>query len=135
VHQELLTGLERGKTHLEPVIQAITEQEIEVLALSPDEEQLTQDHPRKLNTGERQAIALAQMRKATLLCNDKRAIRYCQQLGISTVNLANILRLLWIRQLMSKSDVRAVIAKMEQVENLTLTSAQRMEIFAPHRRT
>ena len=68
-----------------------------------------------------------------LLSNDKRALRYCQQQSIRTVNLVGILRLLWVRHIMSQDEVRILIPKMEQVENLVLTQAQRTEIFAPRR--
>jgi predicted nucleic acid-binding protein len=65
VHQELQAGLERGKTYLEPVIQAIKTRHIEVVPLPSEEEQLTLSSPLKLNVGERQAIALAQICKAS----------------------------------------------------------------------
>jgi len=135
VHQELQAGLDRGKTYLEPVIQAIMSRHIEVVPVSSEEEQLPLRYPHKLNVGERQAIALAQICKATLLCNDRRATHYCEQQGIRVVNLVSILRLLWVRRLMSQDSVRVLIEKMEQVENLMLTQAQRTEIFAPRRRT
>jgi hypothetical protein len=71
---------------------------------------------------------------AILLSNDKRALRYCEQQSLRTMNLVGILRLLWVRQILSQDEVRTVITKMEQVENLVLVPAQRTEIFAPRRR-
>src|SRR5438067_6430404 len=91
VRDELQMGLDRGRAYLEPIFPAITAQHIDVIPLSPDEEQFMRDYPRHLNLGERQAIALAQTRSAVLLSNDKRALRYCQQRGIRTVNLVGIL--------------------------------------------
>lgn len=135
VHQELQAGLDRGKVYIEPVVQAIMTRQIEVVPLPSEEEQFAMSYPRKLNVGERQAIALAQICKATLLCNDRRATRYCEQQGIRVVNLVSIPRLLWVRRLMSQDSVRVLIERMEQEENLTLTQAQRAEIFAPPRRT
>jgi predicted nucleic acid-binding protein len=135
VHQELQVGLERSKTYLAPVIQAIVAQQIVVIPLSANEEQLMEHHPHKLNIGERQAIALAQTRQAILLSNDKRATRYCQQNAIRVLNLPDILRLLWVRRIASQDDVRTLIVKMEQVENLMLTETQRREIFAPRAHT
>ena len=133
VRDELQVGLDKGRTYLEPIFRAITAQQIDVVPLSPEEEQLMQAYPHRLNFGERQAIALAQTRNAILLSNDKRALRYCQQQSIRTVNLVGILRLLWVRHIMSQDEVRILIPKMEQVENLVLTQAQRTEIFAPRR--
>ena len=135
VRDELQMGLDKGRTYLEPIFRALTTQQIGVMPLSPEEEQLTQAYPERLNLGERQAIALARTRNAVLLSNDTRALRYCQQQNIHTMNLVGILRLLWVRQILSQDEVRTLITKMEQVENLVLVSAQRAEIFAPRRRT
>lgn len=133
VRDELQVGLDKGKTYLEPIFRAAITQQIDVVPLSPDEEQAMQNYPLRLNLGERQAIALAQTRNAILLSNDRRALRYCQEQHLRTLNLIGILRLCWIRQIMSQDDVRTLIAKMEQVENLVLTPAQRTEIFALRR--
>lgn len=133
VCDELQVGRERGRTYLESIFQAIVAQQIVVVPLSPDEERLIQNYPRKLNLGERQAIALTQTRNAVLLSNDKHALRYCHQQSLRTVNLMDILRFLWTRNILSQNEVRSLIAKMEQVENLTLTQVQRTELFAPHR--
>ena len=80
------------------------------------------------------AIALAQTRRAMLLSNDKRAVRYCQQQNIRVVTLVDILRLLWMRRVVSQDEVRTIIEKMQFVENLTLTPAQWAVVFAPFRR-
>ncbi len=129
VRDELQVGLDKGRIYLEPIFCAITAQHIAVVSLSPDEEQSMHAYPQQLNLGERQAIALAQTRNAVLLSNDRRALRYCQQQNIRTVNLIGILRLLWVRQIVSQDEVQTLMTKMEQVENLVLTPAQRTEIF------
>jgi predicted nucleic acid-binding protein len=134
VQDELQVGLDKGRNYLEPIFRAITAHQIEILSLSSDEEQSLQSYPQRLNLGERQAIALAQTRNAVLLSNDKRALRYCQQQHLRTVDLVGILRLLWVRQIMSQDEVRTLMTKMEQVENLVLTPAQQQAIFAPPRR-
>ena len=134
VRDELQVGLDKGRIYLEPIFNAITAQQIDVIPLSSAEEQSIQSYPRRLNLGERQAIALVQTRNAVLLSNDKRALRYCQQQHLRVVDLVGILRLLWVRQIMSQDEVQTLMTKMEQVENLVLTSAQKQAIFAPRRR-
>jgi predicted nucleic acid-binding protein len=94
VRQELQEGLDRGKTYLQPVIQAIAAQEIEVISLSAEEELRTFLYPANLDAGEREAIALAQTRNALLLSNDGDAIRYGKQRKLKVVSLPNLLRLL-----------------------------------------
>lgn len=130
VQQELQMGMDMGEKHLDPILQAIAAKQIEVLSLSAEEEALTYSFPLNLNEGERQAIAISQMRKATLLCNDKQAIRYCQQRRITVLNLVDLLRRLWVKQVRTPDEVRMMIEKMEETEGLALTPRQVDEIFA-----
>lgn len=131
VERELQAGFATGKTYLQPVIEDISNGRIEVLPLSAEEEFLTFSIPFELGPGEREAIALAQIRRATLLSNDKEAARYCRRKGLVVVNLVNILRLLWTRQILSIDEVRDLIARASEVEKLTLTPGQSSVIFAP----
>lgn len=129
VQQELQAGLNAGAKHLEPVLQAIQANQIEVSALSAEEEFLTYNFPSSLNEGELQALAIAQKRRVPLLCNDTQAIHYCQPRGITAVNLAAILRLLWVKNVQSPDEVRKLIEQMKQVEGLALSSRQMAEIL------
>ncbi|MBI1765729.1 MAG: hypothetical protein HYR56_30360 [Acidobacteria bacterium] len=135
VQQELQAGLNAGANYLEPVLQAIQANQIEVSALSAEEEFLTYNLPRSLNEGELQALALTQKRRAPLLCNDTQALRYCQPRGITVVNLVAILRLLWVKNVQSPDEVRRLIEQMERVEGLALSPRQVDEIFAQHEGT
>ncbi len=130
VKQELQAGLERGNAYLEPVLQAIQTDQIKVVSLSLEEELLTFNYPARLGDGEREAIALAQIRKAVLLSNDERAIRYCQQKGIRYLDLGNVLRLLWTGQLLSQSEVRDLIEKLTEIEKLALSKKDFNKVFA-----
>jgi len=131
VEQELQTGLDKGLHYLEPILLAIPNKQLQVISLSAEEELLTFNYPGGLNEGERQAIAIAQMRKAILLSNDGQAIRYCKRRNVSVVNLVDILHLFWVRNVMSPDEVREVIEKMKRVEGLALTPDHLAEIFAP----
>ena len=134
VRDELQVAVERGRTYLEALTAAITAGEIPVLALTEAEHALATMLPRKLNAGEREAIALCQQRGLPLLCNDRRAVRYCQTNGIDVVDLPTVLRLFWTRQVATRTEVEQIISRMEQVERLTLSAGQRDAIFAPQRR-
>ena len=131
VQKELQAGFAEGKAHLHSVLEAIQLQQIEVIPLSAEEELLTFTYPVKLGAGECEAIALAQSRKALLLTNDGKAIRYCLRRKLKVVGLNNLLRLFWISGVMSPDAVRALIAGMEQVERLKLTPVHLAKIFAP----
>lgn len=131
VHQELKVGLSRKQFHLEAVLQAIDNNQLQILELSSKEQSLAQSLPRKLNAGESEAIALCQNRTLPLLSNDKRAIRYCNNNGINVTDLPTVLNLLWTRGVIKKKDIDVLIDKMERRENLKLTSSQRTKVFAP----
>ncbi len=134
VHRELSLGLDRGRTYLAPVLQAISHDQIAVTELSPQEQLVLEAYPRKLNLGEREAIALAQSRQVLLLSNDQRAVRFCQQQAIETLDLPQILRALWLRRLVTPPEVEQIITRMAQVENLVLSEADHTRVFAPNRR-
>jgi len=133
VLDELQAGLVHGHTHVESVLQEIANNKIKVLPLSRQEKRFIKSLPAKLNAGECEAIALSQNRKARLLSNDKRAVRYCRKQGVLVVDLSDMLRLLWIRDIISKREVEMLIDKMAKVEKLILSKTQRATIFAARR--
>jgi len=68
-----------------------------------------------------------------LLSNDKRAVYYCQAQAIRVLNLENILRELWVREILSRSEVQQLIERMASIENLVISTERQAAIFAPHR--
>lgn len=134
VQQELQIGLDRQQMYLASVFQAIHAEQIHVLALSMQEQQLSETLPRKLNRGECEAIALSQYRSAPLLSNDKRAIRYCLDNGITALDLPAILNLLWTQNIVTKGQIHSFIQKMSTQERLTLSDAQLQRVFATRSR-
>lgn len=133
VHQELLAGLAQ-RSYLSTVLEEITQDRIHVLILSAKDQELAQQLPSRLNQGECEAIALTQNRRANLLSNDKRAVRYCRTQKLTVVTLADLLRLFWVERVISYSQVKQLIAQMERVENFVLSEIDHAEIFAPRSR-
>lgn len=130
VHGELQTGLAYGQTHLAPILQAIGGK-LQILSLSENEQELAQGLPKKLNAGEREAIALSKNRQGRLLSNDKQAVRCCRQHGINVIDLPLVLRLLWARKIVPQTEVKIIINKMKMVENLQLSQNALKIVFAP----
>ena len=130
---EIQVGIDQDRTYLTVLLQAITAQQIEVLPLTATETSLLATLPRRLNAGEREAIVLTQTRPSLLLSNDKRAVRYCVEQGIRALDLVDVLRLLWLRQSLSRAELQQLIKRMRAVENLVLTEAQQAIIFSPQR--
>jgi predicted nucleic acid-binding protein len=131
VHQELQTGLAYGQKHIDAVLQAIDTGKLQILPLSKNEQALAQNLPKKLNTGECEAIALSKNRKCRLLSNDKQAVRYCQQNNIQVLDLPLLLRLLWTRSIVSQTEIKMLLDKMKAAENLQMSQKALATIFAP----
>lgn len=131
VHQELSAGLTRGQAYLETVLQSLGSDKLRILHLSKKEQQLAKGLPNKLNTGEREAIALSKCRKGRLLSHDKQAIRYCRQNDINVLDLPLLLRLLWKRNIVLQTEINTILAKMKDVENLQLSQHALRLIFTP----
>ena len=134
VLEEIQVAIKNGRTYLNDILKAITDQQIILLPLTNDEIQALAVLPHRLNAGERQAIVLVQERNGVLLSNDKRAVRYCAQQSIRTIELIDALRLLWIRQILTQNEVKQLVERMVLVEHLTLTPDQRAIIYAPYRK-
>lgn len=134
VERELQAGLSYGAAHLQRIFQAIAKGEIQVLHLTEVEQALTQTLPHKLHAGEKEGIILCQSHNYLFLSNDKRAVQYCQTIGIKTINLEALLRSLWVQQFCSQQEVKALIQAMQAVKKLIMTLEQLAKIFAPYSR-
>ena len=132
-HQKLQAGLAHGQTHLLVVLKEIESLNMQILPLSPEEQQLAAALPKKIRRNEGEAVALCQMREGILLSNHRRTLRYCDRNDIEALDLIDILRLLWQERIISKNKIKRVILRMEEVEGITLSDAQRKEIFARRR--
>ena len=135
VLEELQVALTYGRSYLNTLFETIATKQLIILPLTADETALLPALPRRLNVGERQAIVLAQRQQGVLLSNDQRAVHYCEQQGIRSLDLVDILRLLWIRKIVSRREVHELIERMHRVEHLTLTAEQRSIIFGAHHRS
>ena len=79
------------------------------------------DLPGSLGTGETESIAVCLHRPGTrLLSNDKRARNFCRERGIPCLDLASILRALWVRKLLTKKKVRELIRQIETEQGMVI---------------
>jgi len=132
VEQELQTALAFGKWHITRVLSALESGALQRVELTSAEQRRMAALPPRLHAGEREGIAICQVRELPFLCNDRRALRYCEANAIEVFDLATILRLLWVSQINTQSEVKNLIDIMVKVERLALTDLQRRLIFAPH---
>jgi predicted nucleic acid-binding protein len=129
VQQEIQTGLERGVVHLQVILDMLETDAIRVLDIEPIDQQNMAALPSDFGAGEREAVVLCQRYGATLLCNDRKVQRYCTQHSIPCLDLARLLRLLWLKGVATRAKVKTMILRMEKVEHLVFKD--RDLVFAP----
>jgi predicted nucleic acid-binding protein len=131
VEQELQAGLARGVTYLQDVLDLIPMGQVQLLDLNESDLERMTSLPQALGPGECEAIALCLRHEATLLCNDRRVVQYCDAQGIVCLDLASLLRKLWTEDIATRAKVKTLIVRMEKAENLVFKDHDR--IFAPQR--
>ena len=133
VIKEIKAGLHKGLDFLQPLVDGLTGGAgFYALELTAVEKTLADTLPGSLNAGERECIAgCAQRPDSKLLTNDKRAMRYCREHGITVIDLPVLLRWLWTRNIVSQIEVKALLDKMKMVENLQLSPNALATVFAP----
>jgi predicted nucleic acid-binding protein len=129
VQQEIEIGLDSGAVHLQAVVDLINSGKIEVLEVEPADRKRMTVLPGGFGIGEREAVALCHRTGATLLCNDRHVQRYCVQHDLACLDLARLLRLIWLKGFATQAKVKTMIVRMEKVEHLVFTETDR--IFAP----
>lgn len=134
VIEELQAALDHSQTHIERVFKALSAGEIQRIELTPDERLLMTTLPLKLHDGEREGIVICQTRNYPFLTNDRRAVRYSEKNGIRAITLDALLRLLWVRGIISQDEVKALIKTMGTVEDLVLNKTQHDFIFGSRQR-
>ena len=101
---------------------------MDLVALHREEVLAAKDLPASLGAGEAESIAVCLNRPGTqLLTNDKRARNYCRERSIACLDIPEILRALWVRQVLSKTQVRDLLRQIETEEGLVIRNKD--EIF------
>ena len=133
VEAEIRMGVARNVGHLQRLLDAISDKRLVVTPLNPQAQATISSFPQQLNSGEREAIALAAQYRAPLLTNDRRALSYCVTAQIATLDLNQLLRGLWVRKVVTQAIVRDMITHMKQVDRTIFLEKDLQQIFAPRR--
>jgi len=129
VETEIKRGIARGRTHLTAIQTLLDNRQLGVLTLTAEDQERMATFPVSLGIGEREAIAFCVRTRARLLCNDRRAASFCREQGVRYLDLATILRRLWTQGILSRSEVRDLMADMARVEHHVFKDPQ--AIFEP----
>lgn len=121
VYRELLQAERMGFVWVSRITQIV-----DILPLTTDEnrtvEQLVRQYP-QLGSGEVESFVLAERHRLLCLTNDRRAKIVASGLGLSYLDLEEILRALKTRGLLTTDELAALIERIEQ-EDRTRISAK-----------
>ncbi len=121
-YQELRKAIEVGCAFLEAVVNAIgLGGDIDLVVLTRQEILAVKNLPDSLGAGEAESIAVCLHRSdSRMLTNDKRARNYCREHGIPCLDLPGILRALWVRKILSRKKVAALIRQIETEQGMVI---------------
>jgi len=118
VHRELQAGFVAGHRNLLPALEGLQTNILAVLKLVDVERARMPQVGIPLDKGETDSLAYCLVHDAMFVTNDKRAFERGKRLGVICVRLPAVLRLLWMRGLLSQDGVRALVAEMESTLNM-----------------
>lgn len=127
VWQEI--ALSQGYSYFNLLIDELNQQKIVLLALTEAESRLAGQLSLTLGAGERESLAVAQSRSGILLANEKRVMHYANQLGVECYRIPTILRALWQKQIITKSEVEALIEAIERTDRTRFRDTTRRAIL------
>ncbi|MEE8303686.1 MAG: hypothetical protein V3S24_14765 [Candidatus Tectomicrobia bacterium] len=102
---------------------------MQVVSLTLEETTFRNALPDTLGAGERESIAVANARQATVISNESRVAHYCHQWRIPCVRLPDILRALWTEGVVSKHEVQTIIEDLQVKDRMQFTQETLDAIF------
>ena len=86
-------------------------------------------HNFTLGKGELEAIAYCKKEGAVFATNDIKAREFAKREGVFVISLQAILKTLWKKNIKSKEEVREMLAKIKEADNLAVSREAERDIF------
>ena len=86
-------------------------------------------HNFTLGKGELEAIAYCKKEGAVFATNDIKAREFAKREGVFVISLQAILKALWKKNIKSKEEVREMLAKIKEADNLAVSREAERDIF------
>lgn len=119
----------QGYAYYDALVAELNQGKLNLITLTDAERRLVEQLPLTLGAGEREALAVAQMRNAILLSNERRVLHYALQQGVECYRIPTILRALWQKQIVSKSEVEQLMSAIEIADRTRFSDATRNAIL------
>ncbi len=127
VYNELLRAKEAGYDYIDDIIN----HEFKVVHLDADlieEYEQKKDSLKSLHAGELTSILFCKKRGMDFATNDTRAKRFCKENGVEWLDIVDILRLCYLKQVLDRKEIEKVIRDIEETDRTKIARKER--IFA-----
>nr|AGF93347.1 nucleic acid binding protein [uncultured organism] len=121
VFEEVKRAEELGYPHAENILAWVRDDIISIACPNESEIELMDKVPSSFGRGERDCVAMAMKRDALIVTNERKVLNYCEENDLAHVRLNTILRELCKKEIMKEKEVRFLINKMEEEDNLIIT--------------
>ena len=109
IQQELVRGVQNGATYLRAALQLVMTGELQVVYPSKADQQFIYSLPAKLATGEAEAIALCYRLSLVFISHDRKAMNYCERVGIASIKLEVLLNRLQTAGLLTETEIAKML--------------------------
>ena len=82
-----------------------------------------------LGKGELEAIAYCKIERCTFATNDIKAREFAKREGVAVISLQAILKALWKKKIKSKAEIKQILERIKDVDNLAVSREVEREIF------
>lgn len=82
-----------------------------------------------LGKGELECIAYCKIEKCIFITNDVKAREFAKRKGVSVISLQAILKVLWKKKIRSKEEVRHLLERIKEADNLAVSKEVQKKIF------
>lgn len=112
VFSEIEHSFDLGRDYAMDLFARLSDGQLRIAYLTPDEVTFRYTHPVTLGLGERESIAAENCRSAVVLSNESRVAHICRHHQVNCLRLPEILRALWVEQVASKSEVQETVREL-----------------------
>lgn len=91
IHEELKIGYDKGVSYLADVLKLVGKSQVQILELATADQLFIESLPARLALGEAEAIALCHRLHFVFITHDRKAVNYCDRLGIPAVRFVSLL--------------------------------------------
>ena len=104
-----MRGVRNGATYLQAALQLVTTGDLQVVYPTKADQQFIYSLPAKLAAGEAEAIALCYRLNLVFISHDRKAVNYCERVGIASIKLDVFLNRLQTAGLLMESEIAKML--------------------------